>query len=239
MVPRAREYSISFVAIMILSCFSASLLIEPDPSSNTSHRAKITAYLPHNPIAISDNSGFLGPNDTTGISWGSGTISDPYIIRGWDIDQHGFSIGSAISIGYSDVFFRIEDCYLHNATNGNGISLGSASNGALVNNVCSGNLIGIMLASPGGPGPVYCTNNLIANNTCQNNGMHGIYLYDACTGNVIFNNNCSNNNYDGIYINDGGSRNLVFNNRLMSNRLYGVFTGSLYQQDNRIWNNTF
>src|SRR2546427_4540831 len=41
------------------------------------------AYTPHSPIGIGGDTGFTAANGVTG---GSGTASDPYIIAGWEIN---------------------------------------------------------------------------------------------------------------------------------------------------------
>ena len=64
-------------------------------------------YSPHDPIYIHGNDNFTSEN---GVSGGSGTHNDPYIIEGWEINassQHGITI-----IGVN-VYFTIRDCYIH------------------------------------------------------------------------------------------------------------------------------
>ena len=52
----------------------------------------VSAYTVHDPIHIDGDADFTAANGVTG---GSGTASDPYIIEGWDIDAttaHGIWI---------------------------------------------------------------------------------------------------------------------------------------------------
>jgi parallel beta-helix repeat protein len=65
------------------------------------------AYIPHAPISINSNAAFTAPNGVTG---GSGTPGDPYIIEGWEIDATG-TVG--IRIMNTDVPFIIRDVYIH------------------------------------------------------------------------------------------------------------------------------
>lgn len=163
------------------------------------------AFTMHDPILIEGNAGFLGPNATTGITGGSGTASDPYIIGGWEINAGGIS--NPITIGNTTEHFRIQDCYVHDASNA-GIQLWNVRNGALFNNNCSNNWYGIYLSYSS-------SDNVISNNSCSNNQLDGIELYHLCNNNTLSNNTCSNN-LDGIHLesssNDTLSSNVMINN---------------------------
>ena len=220
--------AILLICILLSSIFSILSVSNEQPSPV---KAIISIYTPHAPIDISSNGEFLGSNATTGISWGSGTASDPYIIRGWDIDASG-GYWAALYIGYSNVFFKVEDCYLHDASS-YGICIRS-SNGFLVNNTCSHNIKGIMLENVG----TSPSNNILVNNTCSYNDQDGICLYNGCVGNILLNNNCSNNQYNGISL-QSSSYNTVSNNNCSNNRYYGVSIDNTNSRNNEMWNNTF
>jgi parallel beta-helix repeat protein len=143
-------------------------------------------YTPHGPIVIYGNSGFTSEN---GVVDGSGTASDPYVIRGWEIDGTGYE--NAIYILYSNVYFEIMDCHLHNA-DVNGINLYAVTNGLLFNNSCTDNLLGILIQDSG--------TNTVSNNSISNNANAGIYLVSS-TGMILRNNTFVNN---GIYMSNGG-----------------------------------
>jgi parallel beta-helix repeat protein len=185
---------------MLVASFSAFASILPSFPVNSPQKAQISSYAPHAPIFFSDNAGFLGSNSSTGVSWGSGTVDDPYIIEGWGIDT---ASGGGISISYTDVHFIIRDCYVHDvAPTRSGIYLHSSANGILINNNCSSNQNGIYLDSS--------SNNTLINNTCSNN-KRGISIHES-SNNTLINNTCSNN-MDDIYI--GASSDITLNNNIM------------------------
>jgi parallel beta-helix repeat protein len=62
---------------------------------------------------------------------GTGTWNDPYVIRDLEID--GQSDNSGIVVLNSSVYFRIENCSIHNIK-GNGIDLVNANNSVIYNN---------------------------------------------------------------------------------------------------------
>src|SRR6059036_921338 len=64
------------------------------------------------PIVINGDSGFTTSNGVTG---GSGTSSDPYVIDKWYIDGGGWQNG--IDIRNTDAFFVIQSVYLHSIPN--------------------------------------------------------------------------------------------------------------------------
>ncbi|MHA2339657.1 MAG: hypothetical protein ACXACX_20310, partial [Candidatus Hodarchaeales archaeon] len=79
-------------------------------------------YTQYQPINISDNSEFSVFN-------GSGTITDPYMIKGLEITN---ATGILIEISNTDVHFIIKDCYLIGGEIS--IFLLNVQNGQLINN---------------------------------------------------------------------------------------------------------
>jgi parallel beta-helix repeat protein len=163
----------------------------------------------HGPIHINGNGQFTSANGVTG---GSGTQSNPYIIENWDIDAKGGTY--CIWIENTDVWFVIQNCRVLNATNtssepyGTGIYLNNVTHGTLKNNNCSGNSRnGICLWNS--------NNNTIMNNNCTNNSYDGIQMYSS-NNNTIMNNNCTNNSYYGIAL-QYSNNNTVTNNTCSQN----------------------
>jgi len=97
-----------------------------------------SAYTPHAPIVISGNSGF---NPTNGVTGGTGTPGDPFIISGWEINATG---GTGIAISNTDAYFVIKNVSVYSAYTG-GISLISSRNGRIQDSLLSGNQDGIYL----------------------------------------------------------------------------------------------
>jgi parallel beta-helix repeat protein len=213
--------------IALIFCSSAMLgLLVSSPSDRTGVPVRedpiafrILALTVHDPILIDGNAGFTGLNASTGITRGSGTVDDPYIIEGWEISSYS---PNSIEIENADVDFVIQDCYVHAGTEA--IYLNSCSHGTIRNCTCSGNGNGI--------GLVYSDNNTVVYNNCSSNNNDGIILdhsnnnsltgnscsggYDGISlsysvGNVLADNNCSSNSF-GINLGNSDYNSLVENN---------------------------
>ncbi len=141
-------------------------------------------YTAHSPILISGNAGFT---NYSGVVWGSGTASDPYIIADWDINA---STTDGISVRDTDAYFIIRDCYIHNGQTNlmGGIYLFRCANGTLSNNTCLNNRYGVELA--------FSRNINITGNTCISNYFGGIDMYFS--RDITLSNNVLSNN--GIFI---------------------------------------
>jgi parallel beta-helix repeat protein len=208
---------ITLIAITLILLLSSSLIrISPAESNDCAHKAIALTYLPHSPIQIISNIEFQYSNATTGIVWGSGTITDPYIIRGWDIYVTGPEV-AAIEIQATDAYFRIENCRPI-CSGGYGIFLLSAINGIVCNNNCSNSAHGIDVSSGG--------YHIITNNTCVSNSVNGIRITSSVF-NTVSNNNISNNGINagseqcGIFL-LSSDNNIVSNNNCSYNRYMGL-----------------
>jgi len=176
-----------------------------------SQKANASANFYCLPIYIDGNSEFTTRN---GIVEGSGTYSDPYIIRGWNI---GVPIAYGIWIKDTTAYFIIENCYIYDCAIGAGIFLENCTHGTIIENNCQGNNIGIYLYSS--------SNNTLSNNLCCSNsyaGALGICL-DESHGNVIMSNNCSKNEY-GIYL-EASDENTIMGNNCSRNQ-FGIYLSS-------------
>jgi parallel beta-helix repeat protein len=247
---------IIMVALVAAFLFASSLSLLLDPSSEIPPAPVLVriSYTSHANIYINGNAGFLGLNTSTGISWGSGTASDPYIIQGWDI---GALSADGIWIRNANVYFIIRNCYLNcGGNNWDGVRLTSCSNGIIVNNLIKENHEGIRLDSS--------SSNTLSNNSCLSNVINGIclnhsssntlsynilstawmepspdrgiYLLSDSNYNTLSNNNCSSNDYYGIYVYSSSSNTLSWN-QLRDNVREGVRIDS--GSGNTICNNTF
>jgi len=111
------------------------------------------------------NSGFITANGVTG---GSGTPSDPYVISGWDINASNVAAG--IVVKDTTAPFIIRNVYVHSGGNVNaGMSLSRVSNAFVEDN----------LVSQDDPGIVVDTslNVTVQGNTVHDINAYGIYLY--------------------------------------------------------------
>jgi parallel beta-helix repeat protein len=196
-------------------------------------------FTTHAPILISDNGGFT---NASGVVWGSGTASDPYIIADWQINA---SSAHGIEIMGTDAYFVITTCYIHDGEMGSyyGVRLEDVSNGTVIDNMLSKNMFGLRLHSSNNITirDNLCTNNRIGafiqnsdwnvmdNNTCTLN-FEGIVLDDGSDGNIVSNNNCSGNSDDCIFVDNAKNNTVAGNN--CSNSNYGIIVTE------SSWNNT-
>ncbi|WP_455392296.1 NosD domain-containing protein [[Eubacterium] cellulosolvens] len=181
---------------------------------------------PHEPILIRSNDEFTGAN---GVTWGTGTKENPYIIESWDISAKNH-IG--IHIRDTDAHFIIRNC---NVSNGkeeliDGIALSGVQNGTIENNWVVNNQNGIDLHS--------AENNIIRNNTCKSNLDYGIYISSYSKFILIFNNTCLKNR---VGITVYGEDNFVENNICDFNSESGIHIEgkSLHIINNKCNNNSF
>ncbi len=153
---------------------------------------------------------------------GSGSLSDPYIIK--DIRLNAQNSGSGIEIRNSDVYFRIENCLVYNSGSNQydaGIKLYNVKNGKLVNNNCSeNNYYGICL--------MHCIDILISGNFVQDNYANGIYLYQSSSNQIK--ENIASGNVHGFVL-FGGSNNSLTDNKATENSygfgIYSSFSNTL------------
>jgi len=93
---------------------------------------------PHAPIVIVGDSDFIPANGVTG---GTGTSSDPFIIEGWEMDAE---IAAGIPISGTTTHFVIRNVNISRATplpNQYGIYLNHVVNGSIENSNISGGLV--------------------------------------------------------------------------------------------------
>jgi parallel beta-helix repeat protein len=112
---------------------------------------------PHGPIYIDGNDNFTFAN---GVSSGSGTEDDPYIIENWDISAEN---ANGIEIRNTTAHFAIRNCYVHDGmtTYNRGIYLENVTDGKIAMNLLENNYHGVYLYGS--------NNNLIYHNNFINN----------------------------------------------------------------------
>jgi parallel beta-helix repeat protein len=174
----------------------------------------------HTPIRIDSNADFDAMH---GVTSGSGTAIDPYVIESRDISGSG--IGYCIYIGNTTDNFVVRNCLLHDASGPfidpwvprAGIVLHNTSNGLIWNNTCSNDAeYSIYLNHCPG-------DNIASNNSCAGD-KYGIFLYSS-TNNEILNNTCMYDVACGIVVNFGSSGNLVANNTCQESAAYAIGVG--------------
>jgi len=166
-------------------------------------------------IHIVNNSGWTDFRDD-GNCTGSGTYSDPYIIKDLIID--GGSSRNCIWIENSNVNFRIQNCTIYNSGVGlfpnyyAGIKLSNVNNSHLIDNICSFNGRGIYLEDS--------YNNSISGNNLNNNTEEGIFFYYS-TNNTVSGNIANYNGRCGITL--GRSDKNIVSGNTVNNREFGIY----------------
>jgi parallel beta-helix repeat protein len=158
-----------------------------------------SSYRSHSSISITNNAEFTSAN---GVTQGDGSPSNPYLIRGWEIES-GIT---GIDVRSTTVYFVIRDVFVLGLNNG--ISFLNVVNGAVRTSSLSDNYNGIVVSNS--------SFSLIDNNTIIG-GQEGILFnhnsnHDACTNNAV-----SGSSGQGITISQESANITVSGNVLRSN----------------------
>jgi len=145
-----------------------------------------SVYTSHAPITITGNSGFaIGEN---GVTSGSGTVGDPWIIEGWSIDA---TDTAGISISGTTSYFIVRSCLIENGgSTNNGIALLAVQNGNISGNTLNNNAMGISVS--------FSSHNVISANETDG-GTYGIVFIYSDTNDIFFN-IATGNSSDGIHV---------------------------------------
>jgi parallel beta-helix repeat protein len=161
-----------------------------------------TSYVVHSPILISGNSGFTAQNGVTG---GTGTRSDPFLISGWSIvAPYG---QAAIYIQSTTAYFSINHVQLLNAQQG--IYLTSVTNGSIKNSTLMNSNFGIHIESS--------TNVTITGNNISGFYGNGVYNADILSAPQTTGLNIANNTFSGAGIVVYSSQSLPLNLNMTKN----------------------
>jgi parallel beta-helix repeat protein len=184
-----------FVAVSALAFTFAALSM---------HAPQVSAYSPHAPIDIRLNTSFTLAN---GVTSGSGTQADPYVISGWEILT---DTAEGIYIHETTAYFVIRDVYIHGTGSYYGIHFGLVTNGAIINCTLTTNLQGIRLDDSR-----YVT---IADNNIDDQSDSGIVL--SYSRDLTIHNNSVDRNAYAIYA--GNSvRDVSITDNSMDDSTYG------------------
>ncbi len=254
---------IAVAGIVILFLFSAMGFANAQ-TVERSHVKIDIKYTSHEPIRIDNNAEF---NAGHGVTGGSGTKDDPFIISGWFIDNPE---GTAIYIGNTTAYFEIKDCRLNGSEV---IELSNVQNGRIDYNVITGYIavgieesknITIEWNSIAGKGQIMeytlifdnSDSCWIKNNTVVGGGVQAFYttnltvyqntFYKMDTGMYIAYSSSDNliqrnsiiKSYMGIYIYSESNKNGIYDNFVSNATSLGILI-SYDSTYNRIYNNTF
>lgn len=188
----------------------------------------VMALVDHEPIVVNGDAGFISEGFP-----GLGTVDDPYLIEGFHIvtsslHRNGIEVkntgayfvirGCMIEADYIGILVEdaasgtamiVDNVVLGKTNDGGGISL-SCDGVTILNNTCSGFVIGVHTNYA--DGCVFQYNNfsyngyhglnirysddcLISCNTILGNGGHGVFIIRDSTGNRVYNNTVTGNGY--------------------------------------------
>ncbi len=181
----------------------------------------ITALTPHAPIRIDGDGDLTAQNGVTG---GSGTAGDPWIIENLEIDANG--TGYSLYIGNVTQEFIVRNCTLFNVSVplSSALDLFNVTVGELVNNTVNNSWSGVRLNN---------TSNLtIRSNNIHSNTDSGLILLNASNVNFLVTNNVTDN---GIGLNITLSTlNTIYHNNFINNTNHVLDT-----TDTNTWHNGY
>ena len=153
--------------------------------------SRTSAFTPRAPILIDGDGNFTAPN---GVSGGSGTPVDPFVIEGWEINA---SAGHGILIRNTSAHFVIQDAYVHSGGPAfDGIRLENATNGVIRNGTFAGNRYGVAISALG----IAASRNVtvLRNNLTGNVG--GLAVTYSAADVAILNNTIATSSREGILL---------------------------------------
>jgi len=152
---------------------------------------------PHAPIFIDDDSDFTPEN---GVTSGSGTAHDPYIIENWDINS---TAEDCIHISNTRSHFVVRNVLLHDSDqmSNDGIAFSNVTSGRIEDSTIVLLRWGIRL--------VICSNNVVIRNNASDNAI-SVYLVTSKDNEVI--DNSLSGNINGIYLQASSNINIEANN---------------------------
>ncbi len=167
------------VALLAAAGFSA-LAVLPTPSAALTVRA---------PILIDGNAGFTAAN---GVVGGSGTLADPYIIEGWEIDTRS---ADGIEVRNTNAYFVVRDSLFYSTRTDywgtNGIRLTNVTNARAENITARDNALAIIVSKSSFVE--------IASNNLSSNRGGGIWVGES-TNLTLTGNRIASNGGDGLLI---------------------------------------
>jgi parallel beta-helix repeat protein len=199
------------ITIAIVATFVLGILSVWNPGHTGPVKRALTSYTVHTPITIMGDSGFTNAN---GVSNGTGTPTDPYIIADWEIDASLSGVG--ILVYSTAACYVIQDVHVHGAGS-IGVELYSAPNGDVQGCLLDDGIMGIALLDSSD-----CN---VSGNAVTAQDFVGIAVMSSDRVDVS-GNNCSHDNITGVLA--GGLMNLnITGNTVVSNNFTGVMLSNV------------
>ncbi|TFG11138.1 MAG: hypothetical protein EU535_07645 [Promethearchaeota archaeon] len=171
------------------------------------------------PIHIDNN---WSDAQSAGLCTGSGTYSNPYVIKELEID--GGELTNCIFIENSQEYFKIENCTLYNAGDGSysnpiaGIRLNNTQNGIIKNNTC-------YLNNEEGIAITYSENLTVLDNNIHDNERRGLFVGNS--NNISIDSNIFDFNHLLGIVFDNSADIIVSNNTMIDNSIINTFYGGI------------
>ncbi|TMI12215.1 hypothetical protein E6H35_09635 [Candidatus Bathyarchaeota archaeon] len=194
---------LTLFTLLILVSFAASTI---DPAK---------AMIPmHSPISIVGNSGFTPANGTT--PGGNGSVSNPYIIEGWNIDTT-IPNKDGIHIEQTSASFIIRNVYIHGQGQTNGIFFINVANGVVDHTTITNSYDGITIS---------LSNATVENSHISTNAGNGINILDG-ESITLFNNTLTQETGAGIYSESCVKCDLNITRNAITSNLSGIVLQSM------------
>ncbi|MCJ7562368.1 MAG: right-handed parallel beta-helix repeat-containing protein, partial [Thermoplasmata archaeon] len=156
----------------------------------------VSAYTVHSAIAIDGDGDYTSEN---GVTSGSGTELDPYIIEGLEISPGS---STAIDIRDTNAHYVVQDCMLHSGSYYS-LYLMDSSNGTFRNNLIEDFDMGGSVQT--------CTDMVFLENTVSESGYEGLSFW-LCDGCELTNNSFDNCSFAALLLSRCTSFNISSNN---------------------------
>ncbi len=197
--------------------------------------ARASIFQPHEPILIDGNSGFTAAN---GVTRGSGTLKDPYVIEGWEIQSLQVRC-CGIWVRNTDAHLVIRNVYIHNSESG--IFLENIRNGHVENCTLRNNDSGFSLRNTSysmvtrnqiiengeGIDSGFSANLGIMMNNISSSFGYGIASFDPISDSIISNNTISHSGALPIVL--GRATNVTVTRNNVSDNSYGMSVFGWFQ----------
>ncbi|HEY3420064.1 MAG TPA: fibronectin type III domain-containing protein [Methanomassiliicoccales archaeon] len=226
--------------LLILVTFSLIVSIFASVGTIGDVQASGPTYSSHGPISITSH-GDLLTLKSSGTITGSGTVTDPFVINGYDITGTG---GACINVYNITDYLVISNCYLHG--NSYGVEISRSSHITVTNSNCSDNVrYGIWLDYSGnntltnnvcivgahGIYTVASSDNIMENNTCRATAACAVMLAGASSRNIFSNNTCYSSGDNGLYVLNYSDYNIISNNVFKNNRGHGIHLANAHHNE--------
>jgi hypothetical protein len=215
------DWRISVAYAAAWMTIALSLVTSTGSCTGTSGVCSASEYTLHSSILIVGDENFTSEN---GVSGGSGTADDPFIISGWEINA---STQAGIQIVGTSKHLTIDQVKIHGNGSQNGVWLQSSFNVSVIGSTirdCDHGIAAEWSFDVSG-----FSNLTVADNCCIGSSQYGAFIYMPLLskGIVVSNNTLVRNGEGGICIEGGGASGVVVSDNFVS----GFGTTGIYADE--------